>query len=98
MAANFGVVCSEMYAEILHQTMVHECEKPRVQRRRGARAEQNRRTVAALVGRSQALTISSHVSFPPADSLWAETMYWACDAQNYAATSANPANKSACER
>ena len=51
-----------------------------------------------MVGRIQARELSPGAQFPATESLWAETLHWACDALNRMATSANPANKSPYDR
>lgn len=50
-----------------------------------------------LAARTQAPILAPHVELPPWGSLWAETIFWACDALNHIVTTSNPGDKSTYE-
>ena len=49
---------------------------------------------AALAARIQAPILFPHIELPPSETLWAEAVYWACEALNRTAVTSNPGNKS----
>ena len=48
---------------------------------------------AALAAGIQAPILFPHVELPPSETLWAETVCWACEALNRTATTFNPGSK-----
>ena len=85
---DFGYVCRQYC--IKQEFTNAKCPEPNGVAERALGIIQN----AALAARIQAPILFPHVELPLSETLWAEAVYWACEALNRTATTFNPGNKS----